>query len=246
MNQAAFRATLRNQPAFNLNPNPYGCLIGYDTQLSKSGIGARRTTFPVAAGQRVISGKWLGVAANGHDQRVQAMRDNTERYGQVSRFLHWGMALLILWQFLSAIAHTLIKDTPLESFLWGTHKPMGLLLLVLVVIRALWALSNLANRPAAINKLAKLGHLGIYLLLLIIPSLALLRQYGSGKPFEPFGVPLFAGFEGEEINWMTAPANLLHSWLGWLLLLTIIGHIAFVIHHRRRADKTDVLPRMWG
>ncbi|KAA3650610.1 MAG: cytochrome b, partial [Proteobacteria bacterium] len=31
-----------------------------------------------------------------------ALKDSTEGYGIVSKVLHWGMALLILWQFLSA------------------------------------------------------------------------------------------------------------------------------------------------
>ncbi|WP_165857033.1 cytochrome b [Marinobacter sp. JSM 1782161] len=173
-----------------------------------------------------------------------SIRDNAERYGQVSRWLHWGMALLILWQFLSATAHALLSDTPVEEFLWATHKPLGFLLLILVVIRALWALSNLSSRPASINALAKLGHVGLYGLLFVVPALALLRQYGSGRAFDPFGIPLFAGFEGDEIAWMVEPGNWLHSWLGWLMLVTIVGHIAMVIHHRRRPDQIDVLPRM--
>lgn len=174
------------------------------------------------------------------------MRDNTERYGRVSRLLHWGMAILLLAQFTTAVAHALIHDTALEEWLWASHKPLGLLLLLLVLIRGLWALANLSNRPAPVNRLARIGHIGIYALLIGIPSAALLRQYGSGDAFSPFGIPLFAGFEGEEIGWMILPANLFHSWFGWLLLLTIVGHITMVIRHRRRPDKIDVLPRMWG
>ncbi|HAM76263.1 MAG TPA: cytochrome B, partial [Alcanivorax sp.] len=65
-------------------------------------------------------------------------------------------------------------------------------------------------------------------------------------PFEPFGIPLMGGLGGEEIEWMQVPANLFHGWAGWLLLLMIVGHIVMVARHRKAADQTDVLPRMWG
>jgi cytochrome b561 len=92
---------------------------------------------------------------------------------------------------------------------------------------------------------ALLGHVTLYALVFIVPALALLRQYGSGRVFEPLGIPLFPGFEGERIDWMMAPGNLLHSWLGWLLLALIVGHIGMAYWHRRRPDQPDVLKRMW-
>ena len=30
------------------------------------------------------------------------------------------------------------------------------------------------------------------------------------------------------------------------MLLMIVGHIVMVARHRKAADQTDVLPRMWG
>ena len=59
------------------------------------------------------------------------IQDSNDRYGTVSRVLHWGMALLLVWQFLSAGAHALLSDTAVEEFFWGTHKPLGFLLFVL-------------------------------------------------------------------------------------------------------------------
>lgn len=171
--------------------------------------------------------------------------DNRETYGTISRLLHWGMALLLGWQFLSAGSHLLFDDTAIEAFFWPTHKPVGLMLFVLIVLRAIWALAHLRARPPSVNRLATLGHVVLYALVVVIPALALLRQYGSGRSWEPLGIPLFPGFEGEKIEWMMTPANLLHSWLGWTLLALVVGHIFFAIWHRRRADQPDVLKRMW-
>lgn len=70
-----------------------------------------------------------------------SIRDNEQRYGRVSRILHWGMALLTGWQFLSAASHLLFGDTAIEAFFWPTHKPVGFLLLALIaghIIMAFW------------------------------------------------------------------------------------------------------------
>jgi len=173
------------------------------------------------------------------------IRDNRDTYGSVSRWLHWGMAALLAWQFLSAGSHLLLEDTAIEAFFWPTHKPLGFALFVLIILRAVWALVHLRERPPSVNRLATVGHVLLYLLVLVVPSLALLRQYGSGRAFEPFGIPLMPGFEGDRIDWMMAPANLLHSWLGWSLLVLIVGHVAVAVWHRRRPDQPDVLRRMW-
>ena len=172
--------------------------------------------------------------------------DSPARYGTVSRFLHWSMALILAWQFASALAHWLLEDTAIEQFLWGTHKVVGTLLILLIVIRAGWSLFNRGHRPPALNIMAQLGHLALYALMLVIPLLALIRQYGSGRAFEPWGIPLMPGFDGPAIDWMTAPGNLLHGWLGWLLLVLIIGHVAMVFIHRSRPNDQNVLARMFG
>lgn len=173
------------------------------------------------------------------------MSDTTERYGAISRIFHWGMALLVLWQFLSAGAHFLLEDTAIEGFFWPTHKPLGILLFALIVTRIVWALINVSRRPESINIAARAGHIGLYVLLASVPALALVRQYGSGRSFEPFGIPLFPGFEGEKVAWMVAPGNLLHSWLGWFLLAMILGHILMAFWHRGSRTGADVMSRMW-
>lgn len=170
--------------------------------------------------------------------------DNEEKYGLISRLLHWGMAVLMLWQFATTIAHIAADDTPVEQFLWSTHKPLGLILLVLIALRVLWALANHRRRPPAINAVAKLGHVVLYGMLLAIPALALLRQYGTGRAFEPFGLPLFTGFEGDKVTWMIEPGNVLHGFLGWVMLAMIVGHVLMVRMHRRLPNQLDVLPRM--
>ncbi|HAA44869.1 MAG: cytochrome B561 [Halomonas sp. 54_146] len=172
-----------------------------------------------------------------------AMMDTHSRYGLVSRALHWGMALLFVWQFSSAAARVFFEDTALESFLWGTHGQLGVVLLVLVVLRAVWALANASRRPPSVSVMAKLGHLALYGLMIAVPTIALIRQYGSGRALDVLGINLMPGFEGEEIAWMTDLGGLLHGELGWALLALTVGHVVMAFLHRKLTNH-DVLKRM--
>lgn len=171
--------------------------------------------------------------------------NDIQQYDKVSRILHWGMALLLLWQFLSAISRYFFEDTAIEAFFWPSHKPLGVLLLVLMVLRLIWSLVNRSKRPPSTGIAATLGHMSLYLLLIATPVIALIRQYGSGRSFDVFGIPVFAGFEGEKIQWMLDLGKDFHSELGWILLLFIVGHIFMAYWHRRSAHKEDIMPRMW-
>lgn len=172
------------------------------------------------------------------------MGDNRVRYGGVTRFLHWGIALLLLWQFTSVSAHFFWADSAFEQWIWPTHKPLGFVLCSLAIVRLLWAIMNASRRPPSISFFAKLGHLALYLLVIVVPGLALLRQYGSGRTFEPFGIPLMTG-HSDKITWMTDLGSALHSTLGWVLLALIIGHILMAIAHKHLGSSDDVMPRMW-
>lgn len=172
--------------------------------------------------------------------------DTPARYGTVTRFLHWGIALCLAWMFGTAITHVLAEKSALDAFFWPTHKHFGSLLMVLVSVRVIWALLNARQRPPALNPLARLGHLAMYGLMVAIPLIGLLRQFGSGRAFAPLGLPLFAGFdEGEKIGWMVDLGGLLHGELGWALLALVCGHIAMALWHRR-SPRYDVMPRMAG
>lgn len=175
-------------------------------------------------------------------------RDTAHAYGVISRALHWLMAALFAWQFFGMIVKLAVGRSPLTAFLVGTHRPVGLLLLALVLVRILWALYSARRRPAyaagGTGRMARLGHLVIYVLMLLVPALALLRQFGSGKAFSAFGIPVTRE-TGVEIAWMMAPANLLHGLLAWCLLALILGHVIMaLVHHYRLKD--DTLVRMLG
>ncbi|KAA0971731.1 cytochrome b [Aureimonas fodinaquatilis] len=174
--------------------------------------------------------------------------DSPAKYGRVSRFFHWAMAALLLWQFTSAILRVVAKDTAVAGFFWSTHFSVGFSIFVLVWLRGIWGLYNYASghRPSYagihFGRLAVLGHLVLYALMAMIPTMAIVRAYGSGRGFTPFGIEIFAA-TGERIPALMAPANAAHGLLGWLLLVLIVGHIMMSVLHRV-VWKEDILSRM--
>lgn len=154
------------------------------------------------------------------------------------------MALCFSVVFAAAMAHYFAEDTAIEAFLWPAHKPLGALLMALVVVRVLWAVTHRGRRPASINGAAHWGHKALYTLMIAVPCIGLLRQYGSGRAFSPFGIALMRDRPDEKIEWMTQLGSLLHGELGWVLLALVAGHIFMALWHRRTAH--NVLPRMIG
>jgi len=176
------------------------------------------------------------------------MRDTARGYGIVSRTLHWAMALLLVLQLTSAALHLLAGDSAAAKTLWPWHFQVGFTLWWLVLLRGTWAFSNYRRRPPHAGsplqaRAATIGHLALYTLMVVVPTLALLRAAGRGRGLRLYGIQWLP--EGTpEIPALTAPGNLLHGTLGWVLASLVVGHVGFALWHGLiRRDGT--LSRMW-
>ena len=113
-------------------------------------------------------------------------------WGAPARFLHWTMAVLILAMFVlgwTAVNYPL-SPTKLQLFMW--HKSTGLLLLGLVALRLGWRLVNTAPQPPAGSsrleiRLARLGHTGLYLLMILMPVSGYVINSTGNYPLRWFG-----------------------------------------------------------
>lgn len=66
--------------------------------------------------------------------------------------------------------------------------------------------------------------------MILVPGLAILRAVGNDRGMTVYGIELVAA-GGEKNPWLTAPADIAHGLLGWVLLALIIGHIGMALLH---------------
>lgn len=172
-----------------------------------------------------------------------------ETYNFLARQFHWILASLLIVMF--ALGWTMsdlpLSKTKLDFYAW--HKWLGIIILALALLRLGWRLmskapasSNTPSIPGYMNKAAKLGHLVLYLLLMVVPLIGWLRSSTAGFQvvlFEKIPLPDLLG-KNEALSRQLSE---LHEILAIVLLIVIIGHIAAVILHHLHF-KDPVLQRM--
>lgn len=165
-------------------------------------------------------------------------------YDAFTRALHWLTVAGFAGILTTIVLWIVFEDADWAMNLYGVHKSFGFLTLLVIVLRIVWAVVNRANRPQPDSKAAAAGHGVLYLLMLAVPVIGMIRQYGGGRgPLKVFGIEVMQG-SPEKIEWMANLGNMLHGNLGWLLFAVVAGHIAMVVVHRVQGK--DVLFRMTG
>ena len=175
---------------------------------------------------------------------VRIWRDSLAGYGLISRALHWSMAGLFAWQLATSVLHWRDEESSLVKALFWSHRTVGVLILLLVFTRGVWAIANLRSRPAhapgLLGRTAALGQLAMYVLMITVPAIALVRAYANGRGYRWLGVELLP-VTGEKQAYLAAVANALHGPLGWSLYALVLGHVAMaLVHHFVFRDGTFV------
>ncbi|NLX17099.1 MAG: cytochrome b [Ramlibacter sp.] len=157
--------------------------------------------------------------------------DTTRRYGTITRLLHWSMAALFIWQFCKFFDRIQDGEHFLGNLTGPLHGSFGALILVLGILRILWAISQ-KQRPSQqgpLAALASMGHKLLYLLMLLMPLSGMMYVRGNGYPLKVFGTELMAR-TGVKTEWMLSIGEL-HSPLAWLTVITVLGHMFFALYH---------------
>ncbi|XKE44487.1 cytochrome b/b6 domain-containing protein [Halomonas organivorans] len=157
--------------------------------------------------------------------------DTEQRYGLVSRVLHWSMALLVLLMLASDWWMEALEGVG-EARLMEWHKSIGVLLLGLLAARLAWRWLNRGRlaAPAHWRLAARLGHLALYALLLLLPVSGVFTAWGSGHGVAFFGLPLIPA--GAEIEWLEESFEEIHEVAANLLWLMIGGHVLAALAHQ--------------
>lgn len=192
------------------------------------------------------------------------LRNSSAAWGAVSKTFHWGIVLLALAQV--PLGFWLSRESPLarisgddELLLWleQFHHSIGLLILMVVIGRIWWRVSNAvpdhpAGVPAYQRALAALTHCVLYVLMVVFPFSGWAASSIIGS--EQFPVPVnFFGMEMIPLDFLRAlppPFNTfalyrdihVYCWYVGGALLSL--HILAALYHHF-VIKTDVLRRMW-
>ena len=175
-----------------------------------------------------------------------SLRDTTERYGPLSKFLHWSLLVLIVIQYVLAAMMDMYPDkSAAKGQVIHTHEAFGLLVLAFSVVFVIWRLSNpkpsLAGQPDWQRYLATATHWLIYLLILLQPLTGIAMVLGSGHSVQFFGLFSFGGGAGSD-TWKEV-GETLHGIFPVVLLIALALHLAGALYHHF-ISKDDVLRRM--
>lgn len=171
-----------------------------------------------------------------------------DRWGAVSKGLHWGTALIILAQFITGFLRyfKIVSADTWALFYKYWHMPAGVAVLLLVVFRLAWRLAQthpgLAGEARWWERLSAHGvHIYLYVAMLLLPLTGWIGFNALKIDVDPFGVAL------PRLFWDIRPLSFImadvHLYLAVGLVVALILHIAGALKHHF-LDQDDTLLRM--
>lgn len=164
-------------------------------------------------------------------------------YSRVARWLHWGMALLIIGNLIGGLAHDLAPRT-----IMPLHMGTGLLILALTLLRFGWRLIHRppampAAMPAWEKAAAHLGHLTLYALMFLIPLSGWVMASAGRSPISFFGLFDVMKFDVTRGTPLWEAAHEGHELMAFGMIALLVIHVVAALRHHH-VLKDDVLTRM--
>jgi len=163
-------------------------------------------------------------------------KNTTIRYGSLSIGIHWLMLLLFVAVYAFIELRELYpKGSDPREAMKAWHFMLGMLVFVLVWTRLAARFSGptpaIQPEPASWMQLAaKLGHLALYALMVVVPLLGWLSLSAAGKPTPFFGLELPA-LIGENKE-LAKQIKEMHETIGTLGYYLIGLHMAAALYHQ--------------
>ncbi len=157
-------------------------------------------------------------------------------YGIVAKSFHWVMALMILGLLAVGFYMAGLDGTPDKFKLYNLHKSTGCLVLILVCVRLMWKMVNVAPvLPPSLHRLEKflahMGHLALYALMFAMPMSGLLMSQASGFPVSVFGLFIMPEFMAPMPAWKGTFREA-HEVIAWMIIVMVSLHVlAALLHH---------------
>jgi len=171
------------------------------------------------------------------------MKNSSAHYSALARFLHWGMALLIIAGLASVELHEFFpKGSALRAALMTAHFQAGLIVFALIWLRISQSVFNKApaitpEPPHWQSVAARLMHLAFYAAMIALPVLGVLMLQSGDKAITLLGMPLPA-FIGVDKDFSKVLKEV-HETIGNIMIGLILAHVAAAAwHHRVQRDNT--------
>jgi cytochrome b561 len=162
------------------------------------------------------------------------MTPTQTHFSPLARILHWTMAPLIIAMLFIGVGMVATVSRA-HGTLIAIHKPLGIALLLLVVLRASVRIKRgspplPADMAAPQRIAAKASHLVLYALMAAMPLIGWAMLSAAGYPitlYGPLHLPPIAPHSVE----LFAVLRALHTWLAFVLFATVLLHLAAALFH---------------
>jgi cytochrome b561 len=150
-----------------------------------------------------------------------------------SRLLHWTMAAMVLTMLFIGVA--MIASLADYHTLVSIHRPLGIAILILVVVRFVNRRLNppppfLASMSPAERRIASVSELAMYGLMLVLPLVGWGMLSAARYPIVLYG-SLHLPFILPHSPMLYAVLRRTHTVLAYLFFLTFLGHFAAILFH---------------
>jgi len=172
-------------------------------------------------------------------------------FAPLARLLHWLMALMII-AMLFIGAGMVASVSERHEWLLQLHKPLGIAILSLVIVRLLVRFTTRqpplpADLPGWQVLAAKASHVLLYALMLVLPLLGWGMISAAGDPVmlsQSLQLPSILPADAQTFAWLRKA----HGYLAYLLFLTVLVHLAAALFHAwvRRDEVLDSMLRGRG
>ena len=174
------------------------------------------------------------------------LKNTLTRYGALAQLFHWVIVVLIITQFVLALRAEGLSPIKKLAML-GTHKSIGITILVLAVLRLTWRLFNPvppqpAGSPRWQELSAHVSHFLLYALLFITPVLGWLMSSARAYSVSWFGLFTLPDFI-EPSKAAFERLRDLHHFMAWTLATIALIHLSAALKHHF-FDRDNVLRRM--
>jgi len=157
----------------------------------------------------------------------------TQTFPLLSRLLHWTMAILILAMLFIGVA--MVSSLSDYHRLVAIHRPLGILVLVLVAVRLINRLlapppPMPADMPAVLRLAAHASHWLLYGLMFALPLVGWAMLSAAGMPIQLIGsfhLPPILPHD-KALYAVLRPA---HTVLAFLLFVTFLAHLGAALTH---------------